>query len=255
MDGEVTPDVEEDAEGERARSLPRRGHPYRALAGVAFGLAIATKWSGLLPLGAAGVLALGWELGWRKRWAGRSFASFGRVFASLGLGLVLVPFVVYALTWVPWLVNYPYSYEGGKECTVDDVVQDPCAVSPLGRVEGLVRYHRAIWHFHATLEAEHPYRAPAYTWPIMARPVVYYYETCSEDPGERAAAETTTATSWHRSPASSTARRPPRSSPSATRPCGGASSWPRVRWRPEWCDATAAPGSWRCSGAPSSSPG
>ena len=177
-DAEVTDAREEAAPVE----LPRRGHPYRVLAGVAFGLAIATKWSGLMPLAAAFLVALVWELAWRRRWTGRMRTGAGRAIGSLAVGLVLVPLTVYALTWVPWLVNYPYTHEGGKECeTAEDVLRDPCPVSPVGRLAGLGRYHEAILRFHLTLEAEHPYRAPAYTWPIMARPVVYYYETCSED--------------------------------------------------------------------------
>ncbi|MBW3657604.1 MAG: phospholipid carrier-dependent glycosyltransferase [Actinobacteria bacterium] len=163
------------------RRLPKRSHTLRVLAGVAFGLALATKWSGLLPLGAAVVLALGWELTWRRRWTGRATTGAARAVAGVLVALVLVPVGVYALSYVPWLVNYEHSYEGAKECREEGVIQDPCDVSPVGRLAGLWRFQRSILRFHLTLEAEHTYRAPAYTWPVMARPVVYYYETCSEE--------------------------------------------------------------------------
>ncbi|MFP5308697.1 MAG: phospholipid carrier-dependent glycosyltransferase [Actinomycetes bacterium] len=167
-------------------ALPRRGHPFRVLAGVAFGLAIGTKWSGALGLGAAGLLVLGWELGWRRRWTGRWHAALPRLVGSVGLGLVVVPLVVYALAWVPWLVQYPYTHEAKDECRDEqEQVVDPCGVSPVGRVAGLWRFHLAIARFHDGLEATHPYRASPVTWPVIARPVVYYYETCSQDRFDR----------------------------------------------------------------------
>ncbi|MBW3618662.1 MAG: phospholipid carrier-dependent glycosyltransferase [Actinobacteria bacterium] len=171
------PDLPEEEE----RVLPRRSHPARALAGVAFGLAVATKWSGLLPLVAAIVLAVGWELAWRRRWTGRTRTGIVRGLAAVLVALVVLPGAVYLASYVPWLVNYEHSYEGAKECTEDDVVQDPCAVDPIGRLAGLWRFQRATLRFHLNLEATHTYRAPAYTWPVMARPIVYYYETCSEE--------------------------------------------------------------------------
>lgn len=179
-------------------ALPRRGHPYRMLAGVAFGLAVATKWSGLLPLAAAGLLTLGWEMAWRRRWTGRALAGWRRGAGSLLVALVLVPAAVYVGSYVPWLVNYGYSHEGGKECAEGEVVADPCPIGPIGRLQGLGRSHAAIWRFHTTLEAQHPYRAPAYTWPVMARPVVYYYESCSAD---RAAGSATTGDDGESEPA------------------------------------------------------
>lgn len=161
---------------------PPRRNGLRVLAGVAFGLAIATKWSGLLALGAAGLLTLGWELAWRQRWLGRWNADLGRMVASVLVALVLVPAGVYLASYVPWLVNYEYSHEGKKECTDEaDQVIDPCDVGVSGRLAGLWRSQVAIARFHEGLEATHSYRAPAITWPVMARPVVYYWETCSED--------------------------------------------------------------------------
>jgi dolichyl-phosphate-mannose-protein mannosyltransferase len=163
-------------------TLPRRSHALRLAAGVVLGLAIATKWSGLFALGAAGVLSLGWELIHRRRWTGRWLVRLRPLVASLALAFVLAPAAVYAISYVPWLVNYEYSHEGRKECETDEgEVQDPCDVGLTGRVAGLWRYQKSIYRFHDTLEATHPYRAPATTWPIMGRPVVYYWETCSED--------------------------------------------------------------------------
>jgi dolichyl-phosphate-mannose-protein mannosyltransferase len=155
------------------------------LAGVAFGLALATKWSGALGLGAAGLLVLGWELGWRRRWTGTWTAGLPRMVGQVALALVAVPLLTYTATWVPWLVQYEYTHEAKGECRDDDVVRDPCGASPVDRVAGLWRHHLAVARFHDGLEATHPYRASPLTWPVLARPVVYYYETCSQDRFDR----------------------------------------------------------------------
>ena len=162
--------------------LPTRSHPYRWLAGLAFGLAIATKWSGLLPMAAAALVVLGWELAWRRRLGLRMRTGMVRLLASLFLVFVLVPAGVYVVSYIPWLANYAHTSEGDDVCVTDDgEPQEPCHVSIPGRLKGLVDYQVAIFTFHQDLEADHPYRAPAYTWPVMGRPVVYYWETCSEE--------------------------------------------------------------------------
>ncbi|HEX2028856.1 MAG TPA: phospholipid carrier-dependent glycosyltransferase [Nitriliruptorales bacterium] len=167
--------------GER-RPLPRRGHALRVLAGAAFGLAVATKWSGALALVAAVLLVVGWELAWRRRCTGRALTQVGRLVGSTTLAFVLVPAAVYLLSYVPWLVNYARTTEGERVCTADDgSLTEPCHVSLPGRFAGLWRYQRSILTFHNDLEADHPYRAPAYTWPVMGRPVVYYWKNCDEN--------------------------------------------------------------------------
>ncbi len=179
--GVVTAEREDSEGAQRLAELPVRGHPLRILAGVAFGLALATKWSGLLALAAGGLLALGWELTWRRRVTGRFFIGLGSLVRSLLLAFVIVPAVVYVTSYLPWLVNYEYTTEGAKVCTVDGQPQDPCDVSIPSRIAGFYRYQASIASFHANLEAEHSYRAPAYTWPVIGRPVVYYWEHCPEE--------------------------------------------------------------------------
>lgn len=160
---------------------PRTWHGLRILAGVAFGLGAATKWSGLLALGAAGLLSLIWEFSLRRRVARKARSHLPRAIASITIALVLVPSVTYLASYIPWLVAYPHTTEGVKECGETAEEQAACEVGLAGRLAGLGRYHQAIATFHENLEAEHTYRAPAYTWPVMARPVVYYYENCTEN--------------------------------------------------------------------------
>lgn len=160
--------------------LPRRDQTLLALAGVAFGLAIATKWSGLLGLGAGGLTMIGTELARRRRILGSPWRRLGRGTALIAVALVAVPAAVYLVSWTPWFIDYEQSYEATKSC--EDPSSDACANTPLpSRAAGLWRFHGRITNFHADLEADHSYRAPAYTWPVQARPVVFFYETCNED--------------------------------------------------------------------------
>ncbi|MDP8960385.1 MAG: hypothetical protein M3N32_01995 [Actinomycetota bacterium] len=154
------------------------------LAGGVFGLALATKWSGLLALAAAGLLALGWELAWRRRLTGRTWVGVGSLVGSLAVAFVVVPAVVYIVSYLPWVANYAYTTEGAQVCAVDGQPQEPCDVPVLGRIAGFVRYQGSVASYHANLEAEHSYEAPAYTWPIMGRPIPYYYESCPEERAE-----------------------------------------------------------------------
>jgi len=42
-------------------------------------------------------------------------------------------------------------------------------------LDHLIQTQVAIWHYHATLQAEHTYFSRWYTWPWLYRPTWYYY--------------------------------------------------------------------------------
>src|SRR5690606_9162896 len=71
--------------------LPGRDPTLLVLAGVAFGLAIGVKWSGLLGLGSAGLVAIGSELARRRRVLGSPWRRPWRGVGLLAVTLVLVP--------------------------------------------------------------------------------------------------------------------------------------------------------------------
>lgn len=154
---------------------PRLGHPHRWLAGLVFGLALATKWSALLAIGAAGLFVAGVELAWRRRWTG---SPWTRVWApALGVlgALVLVPAVVYVASYSGWFVNVADTRVGRQHC--------PGETCPRALPEAAGAWwdeQRAIAEFHLDLEAAHPYKSPAATWLVLRRPVAYYYEACPE---------------------------------------------------------------------------
>jgi dolichyl-phosphate-mannose-protein mannosyltransferase len=143
--------------GKRPFCLPLHG--WGLVAGIALGAAISVKWNGAgFWLGLVAVEILAW------RWPGlRVIGSWqGTAFpwrtALIYLGFV--PMVTYGLLWVPHLVINQVS---------------------------LIGVHQQIWSFHQGLKSGadiHPYCSAWYTWPLMLRPVAYFYSVVNQTPGE-----------------------------------------------------------------------
>ena len=139
------------------------GRHWRLLAGVSFGLALGTKWSAAIALALALAVVVV-----RDR-------SLRRVLVPL----VVVPAVVYVLGYSGWYVSYESTEEAVEQCEAGR-----CGTSPGDRVAGLVDEHRELVDFHRNLEPRHPYRSPAWRWPLLQRPVLTYYERCPRSDGE-----------------------------------------------------------------------
>ena len=116
------------------------------ISGVLFGAALATKWTAILTF-----FPIGLYLIYRFLQTDRSqrtqFLKEGSI--ALPLFFLVVPFSIYALTYVPMLFT-------GH--TIADAW----------------RLNRLAYEFHSGLEATHPYQSPWDTWPIMMRPVFLY---------------------------------------------------------------------------------
>jgi dolichyl-phosphate-mannose-protein mannosyltransferase len=179
---------------------PRPGRGWLWVAGLAFGLAIATKWSGLAALGLAGLWVAASELWWRRRVLGRWTRGLLPAVARTAVALVLVPAAVYLVSYTGWFANHE-STRKAADCptpaaaatTAPDVAIPPTApdaptTPPCRGLDGVATVVAGWWEeqgeiyrFHRDLEADHPYRAPAWTWLLMTRPVAYYYESCPAD--------------------------------------------------------------------------
>ena len=161
--------------------------PWLVAAGVAFGLAVGTKWTALYPLAAFGVMVWVWSAGARRshgvRWASARSALLDGVPAFVSL--VLVALAVYVATWGGWLAHAAeyeqsslsdsqYTRYGGGE-------QWPTATEPdaagLGEVSqslrSLAHYHRDVYMFHAHFldDSTHTYASKPSGWLLMNRPV------------------------------------------------------------------------------------
>jgi len=138
--------------------------PWRYVAGIAFGAAVAVKWSGGLGMIAAIVISLMWETTRRHRDDRTHGAAFGRALLqesfALILAFVLIPIVVYALAYLPWLHHFDWD---------------------VGRLLS-TQVHIAKWHLFelktvavdpdtgALTPTHYAYSRP-WTWLVMTRPV------------------------------------------------------------------------------------
>lgn len=163
---------------------PRLGPRWwRLAAGVCFGAACATKWSGATLLIAFVLLAFAWDVGARRTAGvrGPGLAAVWRDGLGLLLGMAVLPVVVYAASWTGWFVT-----DGGY---------DRHAKS--NTVSSWVNYHRQALCFHEglvndvelkstllcgpnpgkTIYSSHPYESKPFGWLVLARPVAYAYES------------------------------------------------------------------------------
>ena len=173
------------ARGATSDRLPRVSRAHLWLGGVAMGLALATKASALLAIAGAGLYLLGSEIAWRRALTGRWWRQPLRLVAG-GLGaLILLPAVIYVASYGAWFANYEHTRPGNETCEG----REQCDVAPDAMVRGWADEQVEIFRFHRDLEVTHSYRASALNWPLTRRPVVYYYESCTDDGDEPCAVD------------------------------------------------------------------
>jgi dolichyl-phosphate-mannose-protein mannosyltransferase len=156
----------------RAQSWQRWS--WLALSGAGFGAAAAIKWNGLgFLLGAYGVWAIGWILHWLRSFQGAEengdrveILEKGRPLAYLSplenlsqihlghvlISFALIPALVYYVSWIPYIQIDPSNeFWDLQRQTLD--------------------YHERVGGLTA-----HPYCSYWYTWPLMIRPIAYFYQ-------------------------------------------------------------------------------
>ncbi|MGH9197550.1 MAG: phospholipid carrier-dependent glycosyltransferase, partial [Acidimicrobiia bacterium] len=137
---------------------PERNIEWRFAAGAAFGLAVAVKWSAVWALIGAGILALAWSYGVAKERTRSKATSdsgnrwFVNELSLTFLSMVALPLFAYAMGYTLWLFENGFDFKEFYE------LQD------------------RMLRFHLDLKATHGYQSKAWTWPLVIRPVAYFYE-------------------------------------------------------------------------------
>lgn len=178
---------------------PPRGWAMRVAAGAAFGLALAVKWSAVFPMAAAALLTFAWSVGLSR--IGRvgkparrqSIGMWARQAAVLAVAFGLVPMTVYLASYVDY-----FAQRAEADCAFVVPGPDSGRVFSAGRfgleasecVEGFpgvtlsfLDLHDRVVDYHLTLKATHPYQSLAWTWPLVLRPVAYYWDSVEMENG------------------------------------------------------------------------
>lgn len=117
------------------------------LAGICLGLANSCKWFVLVFWASLWIFIL---LNWKR--------NFGWSKTNLILALGVTPVVAYMVTFLPYLL---ISRASGLPFTLVDLFS---------------HFQWEIWSGQRRVTQSHPYQSPWYHWPLMIRPIWYFYE-------------------------------------------------------------------------------
>jgi dolichyl-phosphate-mannose-protein mannosyltransferase len=150
------------------------GRPFLWLAGVCFGMALATKWSALAFMVVFGALVVWWSAGARRVAGSRHWlrAATIRDLPQTVVALLVVPVVVYVTSWTGWLRT-----SGGYDRTW---ASDHPAATGWGWVPAALRslwhYHYEAYQFHIHLDTPHSYASSPFGWLLLVRPVSFFWQ-------------------------------------------------------------------------------
>jgi dolichyl-phosphate-mannose-protein mannosyltransferase len=141
------------------------GRPWRLVAGMCLGAAAAVKWSGLYVAPAIIGLVVIWEIVERRRaradggWGAAARSAFRHEAVPTVVLLGIVPVIVY-------LASYTGRMPGS-------LIGLPWEAGTVWR--GIWEHQRAMLDFHTGLGGDHPYQSPPWSWPLLRRPVAYWF--------------------------------------------------------------------------------
>ncbi|HUR03487.1 MAG TPA: phospholipid carrier-dependent glycosyltransferase [Nonomuraea sp.] len=147
--------------------------PWRIAAGVCLGAAMAVKWSGLFFAVAFAVMSLLWDFGARRA-VGLRQPYAGALAKDVPTGLAafaLVPFVTYMATWIGW-----FATATGYGRNWDQATSSGPFYFVFDSMRSWVQYQWQVFSFHNGLATSHPYMSDPWQWPLLLRPVAFFYE-------------------------------------------------------------------------------
>jgi len=156
------------------RGVPALGpRPWRLMAGVLFGCALAVKWSAWSFWIGFALMSLVWDRGAMKAagvdspWWSAIKRGWPSGFFSLGVSAI----GSYLLTWTGWFVG---ENSWNRHWGETHPGTGPFGWLPAG-IRALANYHHDAYKFHIGLNDPHAYEANPWSWLILGRPISFYY--------------------------------------------------------------------------------
>jgi dolichyl-phosphate-mannose--protein O-mannosyl transferase len=143
-----------------ARRIGRRR--WLVAAGIAGGAAVASKWSGAYVYGAAVLLAVAHAVARHRARGSQPSATAEDGVLLLGC-LVVLPLVVYAASYTERLHASVLAWPWTRDSWVHAFVE---------------QHHTMLEHHTGPLYV-HPYTSPAWSWPLIKRPVLFHFRPTS----------------------------------------------------------------------------
>ena len=152
-----------------------KGHYWRA--GIWFGMACGTKWSGIYFLLAFALLTV-------YRDKGR-IQPFFKLLPKRFAQFFIVPVVTYVATWTGWFMS-PRGWD--RQWANSNPAMAGFGFIPRS-LRSLWHYHAEILGFHRGLTQHHAYQANPWSWMVMGRPTSFYYGTPSACGGPKSCSQ------------------------------------------------------------------
>jgi len=160
---------------------PRLGFRWwRFTAGVALGLALSVKWSGLYYMAFFGLMAVAVDAALRHRYGVRRplLGALLRDALPAFASLVIVPVLLYLWSWRAWFSSETSVY---RHAAVDGQMESWLRDLLPGWAAGFWHYHQSVLSFHASLTTSgghsHPWDSKPWSWLVASRPILYFSST------------------------------------------------------------------------------
>ena len=152
--------------------------PWRLASGAMVACACATKWSGALLFLAVFSLTALWEVAARRA-SGTPHSlkrALNEEWPSIAVGLIAIPLLIYLL-----------SYSGAVHDSFAGKMQGTVLAWPWSReswFRDFARRQVQMFQFHRTLVGVHLYASSGWTWPLLKRPLLCFFDGTGGSIGE-----------------------------------------------------------------------
>ncbi|GII52879.1 phospholipid carrier-dependent glycosyltransferase [Planotetraspora thailandica] len=154
---------------------PRLGlRPWRLAAGLCLGAAMASKWNGVYFIIGFALLTILWDLGARRAVGLRRpyVGAAGRDLPLAAAWMAVAPAAVYFFSFTGWFV----SGKGWGRNWADATSGGPLHFVT-SSLSSWLSYQTQVLSFHNGLTEGHPYQSQPWQWPLLLRPVAFFYES------------------------------------------------------------------------------